>query len=378
MTEPILVLGSGMAAVGAHVALHEAGRPHVLVDKNHHPGGHTATFRDPSGFITQVAGICVTAIGDAPEGEACGDGIAECAAGLECITEDDGAFCRAFCDPQGTEAPAACGGGYVCLQLPLEDASENIVGFTPFGYCLPSCDTWISQEKSGCAEGEYCAPYLYNSDGGVCQVDDGLAGEGQPCGDGTPETTCQAGLMCVGTASGPECSLLCDPEAEPGDDGDTCAETQTCGGLQSNNPDGTSVQLDLGTCLDSCDFHQKVQCTDETLSCSPGELFGIPADVCITPNEGYESWPLDEFAICPETATQGQLCGPNSACFPDYWGLTGQGISEILYCFDICIGDAGTFYQSNHPDCRRETAVCDPELFLEDGFSEIGVCGADG
>ena len=51
MTDPILVLGSGMAALGAHEVLHAAGRPHVLVDKNAYPGGHTATFRDGSGFI---------------------------------------------------------------------------------------------------------------------------------------------------------------------------------------------------------------------------------------------------------------------------------------------------------------------------------------
>jgi protoporphyrinogen oxidase len=51
MTEPILVLGAGMAALGAHEGLHGAGQAHVLVDKNAYPGGHTATFRDPSGFI---------------------------------------------------------------------------------------------------------------------------------------------------------------------------------------------------------------------------------------------------------------------------------------------------------------------------------------
>lgn len=51
MTNPILVLGSGMAAVGAHEILQTAGLDHVLADKNAYPGGHTATFRDPSGFI---------------------------------------------------------------------------------------------------------------------------------------------------------------------------------------------------------------------------------------------------------------------------------------------------------------------------------------
>jgi hypothetical protein len=113
------------------------------------------------------------------------------------------------------------------------------------------------------------------------------------------------------------------------------------------------------------------------MSCSPGELFGNPADLCITPNADYDPWPLDELATCPATATSGQLCGPNSVCFPDYLNLTGAGISETLYCFDLCIGDAGPFYQSGHPDCRRDTALCDPQLF-GGALSEFGICGADG
>ena len=108
------------------------------------------------------------------------------------------------------------------------------------------------------------------------------------------------------------------------------------------------------------------------------DSFGIPADVCITPNEGYESWPIDEFAACPPTATQGQLCGPNSVCFPNL-NLAGEGPGDpaTLYCYDLCIGNAGPFYQSGHPDCRRETALCDPTLF-GGAESDFGICGADG
>ncbi len=51
MTDPVLILGSGMAAIGAHVSLQEAHRTHVLVDKNSYPGGRTTTFRDTSGFL---------------------------------------------------------------------------------------------------------------------------------------------------------------------------------------------------------------------------------------------------------------------------------------------------------------------------------------
>ena len=47
----MIVLGSGMAALGAHEVLYNAGIDHVLFDKNPYPGGHTATFYDSSGFI---------------------------------------------------------------------------------------------------------------------------------------------------------------------------------------------------------------------------------------------------------------------------------------------------------------------------------------
>ena len=47
----IAVIGSGMAAVGAVHRLQKAGVRPTLYDKNAYPGGHTATFRDPSGFV---------------------------------------------------------------------------------------------------------------------------------------------------------------------------------------------------------------------------------------------------------------------------------------------------------------------------------------
>lgn len=50
MTE-IVVIGSGMAAMGAVHRLHAEGIRPTLYDKNSYPGGHTATFRHPSGFL---------------------------------------------------------------------------------------------------------------------------------------------------------------------------------------------------------------------------------------------------------------------------------------------------------------------------------------
>ncbi len=47
----VLVLGTGMAALGASSRFLAEGQRPVLVDKNQYPGGHTATFATPDGFI---------------------------------------------------------------------------------------------------------------------------------------------------------------------------------------------------------------------------------------------------------------------------------------------------------------------------------------
>jgi len=47
----IVVIGSGMAAVGAVHRLRAEGVRPTLYDKNPYPGGHTATFRHSSGFL---------------------------------------------------------------------------------------------------------------------------------------------------------------------------------------------------------------------------------------------------------------------------------------------------------------------------------------
>src|SRR5690242_254433 len=47
----IVILGSGMAGCGAAYQLHLAGIKPVIYDKNSYHGGHTASFRDKSGFL---------------------------------------------------------------------------------------------------------------------------------------------------------------------------------------------------------------------------------------------------------------------------------------------------------------------------------------
>lgn len=47
----VVVLGSGMAGLGASWRLRQEGAPHALYDANPHPGGHTASHQSSEGFI---------------------------------------------------------------------------------------------------------------------------------------------------------------------------------------------------------------------------------------------------------------------------------------------------------------------------------------
>ena len=51
MTDSIVILGSGMAALGAAHRFHGAGASARMYDKNDYPGGHTATFVHDSGYV---------------------------------------------------------------------------------------------------------------------------------------------------------------------------------------------------------------------------------------------------------------------------------------------------------------------------------------
>ncbi len=52
--ENIVVLGSGMGALGAAYHLHGEGLAPVLYDKNSYHGGHTASFQHPGGFLFDI------------------------------------------------------------------------------------------------------------------------------------------------------------------------------------------------------------------------------------------------------------------------------------------------------------------------------------
>jgi predicted NAD/FAD-dependent oxidoreductase len=48
---PVVILGSGMAALGAAERLRATGEPFLVFDASSYYGGHTASFRHPGGFV---------------------------------------------------------------------------------------------------------------------------------------------------------------------------------------------------------------------------------------------------------------------------------------------------------------------------------------
>ena len=47
----VVILGAGMAGCGAAHRLHAEGRPSLMFEQQPFPGGHTASFRHPGGFV---------------------------------------------------------------------------------------------------------------------------------------------------------------------------------------------------------------------------------------------------------------------------------------------------------------------------------------
>lgn len=321
----------------------------------------------------QLLGKCVEATGDAPEGAPCGPGFGSCGQGLICVDWDgSGQACRPYCDPDQTipTGAGACSDGFACMQLPVDDGQGNVTGVTDYGICVSSCTPWVGMAASGCAENHWCLPFFYNPTGGSCVPADGAAGPGAYCDNQTATTACAPGYVCLPMPSGTSCQTLCYPQAAEGQPGATCATTAGCVQLVSNNPDGSIAMLEIGICVSGCDFHAGIPCPNSSESCVPGELVELEFDTCMAPPPFYSQWPMAEFDLCPTEAEVGLFCGPNSVCL-EIAELGGPG----LRCYDLCIESAGSYNQSNHPDCRRNTALCIEAFGPGLGF---GLCGPDG
>jgi len=51
MQNPVVIIGTGMAGLGAAHVMRHSGVSYELVDKRGHPGGHTSSWENPQGFV---------------------------------------------------------------------------------------------------------------------------------------------------------------------------------------------------------------------------------------------------------------------------------------------------------------------------------------
>ena len=308
----------------------------------------------------ELFGFCANPNGNfGQKGESCDENTG-CADGLICV----GGECRPSCDPQAAEGAAGrcdeTDGQQLCQTLQAGDPPTSI----GIGACFDSCTPYTGVDKTGegCEMGEWCFPNLdFANDGfGQCTGDSGMGVEGDACDE---NTLCQPGLLCI---SG-ECRVLCDPDAMPGAPGatdDVCPRmNDACNGLSQTDDMGNSTPLNLGICQESCGYDEGMPMCSQGLSCVPQEITGGSVDTCgDLPNPEIEL-----LGDCTAAGlSQGQLCGPNSACLD----LSQSGGPPGLVCYDLCRTNQGAFNTTNHPDCRSSSATC-AEVFQS---TEFGLC----
>ena len=278
-----------------------------------------------------------------------------CASGLVCF---EGA-CAEVCDAY---IPGACGEGQSCTPWINADDDGNIVGNNDFGFCQEGCTPFT--EAGQCGAGELCYPYSWGPANGACDPGGDL-GAGEDCDPAAEVPGCGEGLYCNTMGDNSTCVPFCDASGKAGAAGDTSAADEFCNAFGHTNPDGSTLDTELGYCHPGCDFHADTACTDEQLECYMNELGNVGVDFCAP--AWLDPWPVAELAPCPAGTEALDYCGPNSIC------LANQFAGPGLHCYDICLSTTEPFGVSEHADCRRDTAVC------EDVFASevLGLCGQD-
>ena len=302
----------------------------------------------PKNIFDVAKDICVPA-GTVAEGEDC-QGLLDCQKGLVCV----GVCVAPDCSPI-TTAKSCAEANEVCDGLTLTDGTRLDIGF-----CFQPCDGFAT--PSTCDSGEWCSPGQTKENGkfpGSCVAGGGSKGPGAAC---TANTECADGSFCFGDGSGGgACGVLCDSTLTTNTGPGACGEGQGCGNLVIENEDGETEELDLGTCVEACDFDGGDACNDTTDTCIPGEIRGGTFDSCgNTPSK-------DPYATCT-AAEEFQYCNSTSLCME----LAGSGYDGYV-CHQLCRFAEGAAGSLDHKDCGGEAGgkVCATR------FSEtfpVGVC----
>ena len=150
--------------------------------------------------LKEDATVCLTSMGDTPEGQACTTP-SECEPDLACFKTKQGNRCQRICCP-GNDDPCAdnqkCGGSGQ-----LVEGSETLA----WGFCtsmVEGCEVFNAQES--CELGEAC--YITSAQGDTACLRQGTASEGETCAyeGNAVQNVCASGMVCV---AGMTCQNLC-------------------------------------------------------------------------------------------------------------------------------------------------------------------------
>jgi len=291
-------------------------------------------------------------------GEACQNLFDDCDDNMLCIS----GLCSLLCDPvaTGTEV-GQCGTNEACSALSIDEDTLAI------GICYSVCTPYVS--NSGCAQNEWCVPDFETAGIGQCVTS---ATNGKPAGAVCTEFfgECADGMICLWD----ECQQLCDPTATGTAPG-TCSGDAFCSGLAYQ--DGT--ELAVGLCNEpECVYNYArgqggtpiVACENPADRCLPGDLFGVPLDVCFPPTDSAGDpffavgYPLDEFAPCGMTEEY-TWCRAAGRC------LAMSSTDPTPYCLELCLDRIPPGVgQTNHPMCGRSEAQC-AAMFVS---TDLGIC----
>jgi hypothetical protein len=270
---------------------------------------------------------------------------------LGCESTDDGAATAGSGNNGSGAASAGGGGSGAAGGMGATGGAGGSGGAGGALVCVPFGD------PDGCGAGDWCKPSDTDIASGACVADGpGTQIEGQDCFEAG--NVCGPELVCLAVdADESYCARVCDPGAAVAEPGH-CGASYACREQLDGEP---PVALAWGACAETCEYGQgNVDCMGFGGTCVNPVLFGDDNGTCAAVAG------LDEFADCTNAGVpEFDVCAESSLCLQ-----IDQIAGPYVACYDMCATALGAFGTTQHPNCRRSTAVC-TQLFQSD---EFGVC----
>ena len=116
-----------------------------------------------------IDGYCGAASGSGVLGTDCGANASICGEDLQCVQspDNDEPVCEQLCDPTAlSDTKGDCPPGRACSPSFVVDALGEISTLLDWGTCVPGCTPWVTVSQSGCSNGNWCLPMLFNAQAG--------------------------------------------------------------------------------------------------------------------------------------------------------------------------------------------------------------------